>query len=362
MGCRRDLVSAPARRMSNPRETGPFESSGGSRLKKHRRARRQHAHASDPPSPSTVRQLGPRRRLRDLKSTLKRIVGPQWQLRIHRLSRLRWLTKYRLVRSSETSLGPRSRISYVLLDPETESFSFELADERALISGLAAAYQRPESELLRFAEEPRHDPELNELLRRHVRWMFDVRNRLPLGHRLAWYVMARALAPALIVETGIYNGLGSLVLLRALARNRDEGQAGQLFSFDLNPNAGRVVRPEAREGWTVFTGLTHDLLLPALAGHEVGLFIQDTPHTEENQRFEFEAALQHRGSSITLVDGSGGWASTLARLCEEQAGRYHRLEARSRNHVHAGADLTFGVFPGEPGQAEARRAREDSNL
>jgi hypothetical protein len=279
-----------------------------------------------------------------MKMLLKRILSAEWQFRAHRLSRLRWLTKLQLLRgmNAEVSLG--RRLAYVLFDPETESFSFELGNEREVIAALAIALGRPEGELAGYAAETRRDPELGELLTRHVRWRFDVKRRLPLGNRLAWYVIVRALKPELIVETGIYQGLGSLALLRALARNNKEGAPGELMSFDTNPRAGSIVREKARNGWHRFVGSTHDRLLPALDGRRVNMLIQDTPHTEENQRFEFEAALSHAASDLLLVDCSGGWASTLEDICAERNGTFHSVRLRSRDHVCAGTEFRFAVF------------------
>lgn len=279
-----------------------------------------------------------------MKERLKRLVGPEWQFRAHRLSRLRWLTKYQLMRGFDADIGWRRRLTYVLFDPETESFSFDLDNEPELIAALAVALGRPPDELARYADETRRDPELNELLTRHVRWRFDVKRRLPLGNRLAWYVIARALKPELVVETGIYLGLGSLVLLRALERNRQQGSPGELTSFDTNPRAGSLVRDEVRGGWHRLVGSTRELLLPAIEGRHVNMLFQDTPHTEENQRFEFGAALSHAAPHLVLVDGSGGIAPTLEALCAERGGAYHRAPLRSRDHIYPAEEIRFAVF------------------
>jgi hypothetical protein len=279
-----------------------------------------------------------------VREPLKRALGPQWRARLHRLSRLRWITKYELMRTYATDVSLRHRLAYVLLDPETESFSYDLDNRAELIEGLSAALGRPESELLAYAAEVDHDPELNALLSRHVRRRFDVKHRLPLGHRLAWYVIARAFKPELIVETGIYDGLGSLALLRALDRNRRDGSPGELISIDSNPGAGSIVRDELRANWHRITGLTSERLLPAVAGRQVGMLFQDTPHTEEIQRFEFTAALSNAGDTLVLIDASGGLIGTLEELSAERGGVYHRVPARSRNHIYPGLDVTFAVF------------------
>ncbi len=76
----------------------------------------------------------------------------------------------------------------------------------------------------------------------------------------------------------------------------------------------------------------------------MGMLIQDTPHTEENQRCEFAAALAHAADPLVLIDGSGGWAHTLNEISAERGATYHRVPVRSRNHIYPGDDIIFAVF------------------
>jgi hypothetical protein len=279
-----------------------------------------------------------------MKARLKEGVGPGWALRVRQLRRLRWITKYRLMMSFRGDVGVWRRVSYVLFDPELESFSFELADERGVLAALAVALECPEGELVRFAAETHTDPELNARLRRHVRWRMDFKRHMPIGSRLAWYVTTRVLKPELVVETGIYMGLGSLVLLRALERNAEEGHPGDLMSFDTNPLAGMLVRKELHGRWHRVVGSTHMALPSALRGRRVGMLLHDTAHTEETQRLEFETALAHAAPRLVLVDGSGGYVPTLKELCQERGGTYHRVHLRSQAHVHPGSEYRFALF------------------
>ncbi len=213
-----------------------------------------------------------------------------------------------------------------------------------MIDGIAAALGRSTAELAGYAAEVREDAELHSQLARHLRFRFAIKHKLPLGHRLGWYVLARALRPSTIVETGIYDGLGSLALLRALELNAREGEPGELLSFDIDPRAGSVVRPALRSRWERHVGSTGMLLEPALEGREVGLMIQDTGHNEANQRFEYGLVLDHAAPTLALIDGSGGWAPALAALCEERGGSYHRVPVRPRDHIHSGVDSALGLF------------------
>ncbi len=232
----------------------------------------------------------------------------------------------------------------MLLDPELESFSYDLRDEHVTISSLAEALAVPVEELEGYAAETRSDPELGRELSRHVRWRIEAKRRMPIGTRLPWYLIVRAKKPAVVVETGIHMGLGSLTLLRALERNNAEGHPGELLSFDFSRHAGWLVRERLREPWQRYHGSTSQTLRPALDGREVGVLFQDTIHTEENQLHEFGAALDHAAQELLLIDCSSGQAGTLQRLCAERGGVFHTVPLRSRDHVFPGADFTFGSF------------------
>ncbi len=278
-----------------------------------------------------------RRHVPTPRELLGRLVGPQWRFRLHRLGRFRWLTKYRLMRGYQADVTLGGRIRYVLLDPEIESFSFDVENEAEMVAGLAAALGRPAVELASYVEEVRDDPELS-------RWRWTMKRRLPIGNRLPWYLIARAEKPRVVVETGIYQGLGSLTLLRALARNAEEGHPGELISFDEVADAGALVGPHLREGWHRVIGSTRETLPGALEGRQVDLMFQDTPHTMENQSFEFGAILERAAPRLLLFDCSGGESPTLHSVAKERRGFYHAVPLRSRDHIYPGSAVTFAVF------------------
>lgn len=238
-----------------------------------------------------------------------------------RLSRLRWLTKRRILR--RYGVSPRTRpgmyFRYLLWDPEVESYSYEIANDDELCAFAEANFGVTAEQARAFLAEARADPELTTRLSERTRWRFDAKTKLPVGNRLLWYVAARATKPSLIVETGIYEGLGSLVLLRALARNAQEGADGRLVSIDVDPLCGFLVRddPALSARWTKVIGMTSELLPEVVAGEPIGLLLQDTPHTEANQRHEFGVALRQAADPLVLIEGSGGYCPTMRELADQ---------------------------------------------
>jgi len=277
-----------------------------------------------------------------VKHSLKQHVGERWRWRIHRLSRLRWITKYRHLRHEGVSV--RRHLGYLLLDPEVESFTYRVENVQDMLAAIAEVTGLPLSTLERFAREAETDPELGDRLARRLRWRFDVKHRQLLGHRLGWYVLVRAVRPPLVCETGIYHGLGSLAILRALEANGAEGAPGELLSFDVSPDAGSIVDRSRHPTWRPVVGSTRDTLERAVMGRRVAALFQDTPHTDENQSFEFGVAFRHSAPELLLVDSSGGISPTLQRLSHERDGTYRCVDLVAADHWYTPAALAFALF------------------
>ena len=119
-----------------------------------------------------------------------------------------------------------------------------------------------------------------------------------LGKRRAVYCALRVEQPAIVAETGVHNGLGSAVVLRALERNEAEGRPGKLLAFDIEPETGWLVdRDRHSERFHFYLGDTKSTLPAVLAEHGVDFFIHDSVHQYEFEVFEFETALQHSRAS-----------------------------------------------------------------
>ena len=264
----------------------------------------------------------------DLRATARHVL--------RRMSRLRWLTKRHILQRYDVKLRdePKNYLRYLLWDPEVESYSYEIANDDELCAFAARNFGCTVDDARRYLREARTDPELTTRLSERTRWRFDAKTKLPVGNRLLWYVAARATKPPLIVETGIYEGLGSIVLLRALERNAREGAEGRLVSLDTDPHSGFLVRDDAEltKRWTKVIGFTSDKLPEVVAGEPIGMLLQDTPHTEENQRHEFGVALRQPADQVVLIEGSGGYCPTAGQLAEQLGIELLHFREQAKDH------------------------------
>jgi hypothetical protein len=279
-----------------------------------------------------------------IKSRLSSL-SPAWQNRLRRLSRLRWLEKARIVRHYGTSFRAQPLLvaRFVLFDPDVGDFSYELDNEDELVELLARVLAIDSTTIAGYLAETADEPALTRELSERVRWRPDMKRRVGLGTRVAWYAVARALKPRLVVETGIKHGIGSLVLLAALERNAREGSPGRLISFDTDPFSGWVVPDRLRPNWEPVFASTFDAFEATLEGRQIDLFICDTPPDQEIESFEMQAAMRHAAPGIVLIAAAGDRTTVLPELASERGGEYHYFRERPRRHIYPGAGIGLAV-------------------
>lgn len=112
------------------------------------------------------------------------------------------------------------------------------------------------------------------------------------------YTIVRLRQPAIVVETGVFDGLSSAYILAALNRN----DHGKLISIDL-PDTGRMPSDidGAKPGWLVPEryhshwerrfGDAREQLPAVVDEYDLDIFLHDSLHTEDHIRFELRTAV-----------------------------------------------------------------------
>jgi hypothetical protein len=255
------------------------------------------------------------------------------------LRRMRWLHKAAVLRRDHASL--LGNLRYVLVDPETDNFTYDVANEHELAGWVAAVTGCELGLAHRHVGEPHTDEALVAWLRAATagRWLWTKREPR-FGKRLAWYALARILRPGLIIETGVHDGLGSMILLRALQRNAEQGAPGRLVSFDVNPNAGWLVG--AHPMWELRIESSSDGLPAVLARPQApGMFVYDGWHGREAELSDLEAVQQRLSPSGVLVSDDAH-SGAMAAVCKRHGLTYHEVAERPARHFYPGSLLAAG--------------------
>jgi Methyltransferase domain len=174
----------------------------------------------------------------------------------------------------------------------------------------------------------------------------DVAMMLRRGHPVRWqdwhpflYAAVRICRPNVVLETGVFDGLSSALILRALERN----SAGELISIDLPAHetiAGstdrmpeRVLPADCCSGWIVpdflrsryrlRLGDSKRLLREVLEEcKHVDIFLHDSLHTYHHQLFEYNAAWPSVIPSGLLLSDDIFWTGAFHHFCKQQGVRY----------------------------------------
>ena len=103
----------------------------------------------------------------------------------------------------------------------------------------------------------------------------------PFGKRLGVVRAARGrYRPRLVVETGTHDGLGALLLLRALELHEQDGSpSASSCRFDVNPSAGWLIGDESSVGAAARVLATRGWPQVLAAERALDLFIYDGWHT-----------------------------------------------------------------------------------
>jgi hypothetical protein len=236
-------------------------------------------------------------------------------------------------------------LPFVLLDPEPDNFTYAIANQDELAHWAATVAQCDLDLAEAWVAEPARDPALLRRLRAATsgRWLWT-KPSPAFGKRLGWYALARAKRPALIVEIGVHDGLGSLLLLRALERNLDEGHSGALVSFDVNPRAGWLVGNDPL--WELRIQSSREGLPEVLARTgQPGMFIYDGWHSYDDERRDLELVAEHLGADGILLSDDAQVTHALADVCRERGLAYFRFQEIPVGHFYPGAVLGAGRLP-----------------
>jgi Methyltransferase domain len=256
------------------------------------------------------------------------------------LRRLRWVHKARAVRRSGHQI--RRHWQFVLASPEPDNYTYPIANEAELAAWAAVVARCDEAAARTLVQEPSHDVELGERLRSATagHWLWT-KGSPPFGKRLGWYALARALRPQRVIEIGAHDGLGSMLLLRALELNERDGFPGTLVSFDVNPSAGWLVGEHPL--WQLRIQ-SSDEGLPevASAAAQVDMLIYDGWHTFEAEYADLRMAAEHLSPGGVLVSDDAQVTRALARLSEERGFVYSEFQEVPVEHFYPGAMLGAG--------------------
>jgi hypothetical protein len=195
-----------------------------------------------------------------------------------------------------------------------------------------------------IVEEIINDKEFNESVNKEFTEA-GVSSRFPY-YKISWpyftYYLIRKTKPEKIVETGVWYGVSSSIILNALNRN----EKGNLYSIDLpayfetggytdeNPyleekdrtsslppgrNPGFIIPEYLKKRWKLILG-DSKIFLPKTFEelNNVDIFLHDSLHSYDNMIFEFDLASKYVRSGGFILSDNIDWHNAFYDFCKKQ--------------------------------------------
>lgn len=247
----------------------------------------------------------------------------------------RWRIAHSYMRS-----GSENARRWIFQRSEESNFLYDITPRgrRDLAAMLAAFMNADPSDVQRLFQEIDSSSPLETF--RQGRRELDVHP----GRREAWYAIARLSTPRTVVETGVADGLGALILLSALARNSLEGQPGRYVGIDIVDGAGRWAREWLGPQDVIVHG--ESTSGPEFLDPPIDLLILDSDHDPKYEAKELEVLgplLSPRG----IVISDNCHVSDALREYSQRNGRSFMIwREEPLNHWYPGASLGLSLPAG----------------
>jgi predicted O-methyltransferase YrrM len=240
---------------------------------------------------------------------------------------------------------PIDALRFLLFDPEFTNFTYEIANHGELSRFVAHLFDFDEAVVQRYSDEIRTDAALAERLQRKLSTRRN-RRRIPIfGRRVGWYCVVRVRRPKLVVETGVADGLGSALLLRAIQRNAREGHPGHVVGIDIDPDAGWLLDDEMRAKHELILGDSLSVLPAAIANRQVDLFIHDSDHRYQHEFREYQLVHPHLSPDAVILSDNAHIVPALRDFAAAEGWRYSFFGERPLAHFYDGAGIGAAVRP-----------------
>jgi hypothetical protein len=236
----------------------------------------------------------------------------------------------------------RQAIGWAFSSHELHNFTYEItrANCEYLAHTVSVVTAVPYSVAMSYIRELKEDEEIRRYVIRQIsqgRVRHSADQRCEFGRRLGWYAFVRILKPRLVVETGVDKGLGAVAICAALLRNESEGFAGQYLGTDINPGAGFLLADPYKRIGKILYG---DSILSLQSIREIDIFINDSDHSADYERREYEIVAPKMGMGGGLILGDNSHCTdVLARFSTESGRQFIFFREEPLHHWYPGAGI-----------------------
>lgn len=166
---------------------------------------------------------------------------------------------------------------------------------------------------------------------------FPVNESYGLGRRIFWYSVVRILKPLNILESGVENGLGALVIWHAMEKNRKEGFDSNYIGVDIDSNSGKFIKDLISDNFTLVISDSINFIRETKETFD--LYINDSNHSSEYEYQEYLAIKDKLNIVSKIISDNSHSTDSLARFALELNVPYNLFLEKPKNHWYPGGGI-----------------------
>ncbi len=238
-------------------------------------------------------------------------------------------------------------LRWVFQSRETTNLTYHLTpiNQRYLAAMISDITGKPYDQIMGYLQEINQDQELKNHVVQATQASSERRSAdldVKYCRRVGWYAIARAIKPAVVVETGVDKGLGSCVLTAALMRNAQEGFPGRYYGTDINPKAGYLLSGKYQEYGEILYGDSITSLVQL--NKTIDLFINDSEHSDEYEAREYDTIASALGPQAIVLGDNSHSTSKLLEFAQKTGRQFLFFQEVPERHWYPGAGIGI-AFP-----------------
>jgi predicted O-methyltransferase YrrM len=265
-------------------------------------------------------------------------IIPKFLFRVHRVfNRLKF--SYSYYSKNLTFLA-----KWIFKDTEDSNFYYRLNDlnKLHLVSTMAYVTGLRIQQIQSYLNEIEDDMDLRNEIENFLKGSDYGRDVVvEFGRRLGWYILVRSQKPKIIVETGVYHGVGSIVLTSALLRNKSEGFGGFYYGTDIDINSGKLLQGKYAEVGKILFGDSITTLRQF--DEKIDLFINDSDHSAQYEAMEYEVVAPKLSENAIILGDNSHSTSALYDFSLKTGRGFLFFKEMPTNHWYPGAGIGISI-------------------
>lgn len=235
----------------------------------------------------------------------------------------------------------KKSISWLFNSREFTNFTYELTElnKNQIVGQLSYLTGYTFEKIIKLISEIEENRKFSNevaILINNSRRNYEVDLPLNFARRIVWYVLIRVYKPSIVVETGTEKGIGSLIILEALKKNKK----GKLISIDIDPHAGSYLKNLKTKKLILKEG---DSLTILKELKKIDFFIHDSNHSIYHEKKELNLIYSKLTKRAIVISDNSHCSNALYEWCVKNKMKFIFIKEEPANHFYGGGGVGIAL-------------------